>query len=137
MVSEWRSVIAVSLNVGGGVRLIKPAKLRMCTQNTTSTTRTDARRRVCAAMVPYSTAEPLGERRYENWNTHTCTESSRTPSPPDHNHPRECEYHFLSHPIIQSVINRICDDDASILYHRSSQISQTLAEIFHTEQGLH
>ena len=53
VVSEWRSVIAVSLNVGGGVRLIKPAKLCMCTQNTTNTTRTDARRRVCAAMVPY------------------------------------------------------------------------------------
>ena len=32
-------VIAVSLNVGGGVRLIKPAKLCMCTQNTTNTTR--------------------------------------------------------------------------------------------------
>ena len=32
MVAEWRSVIAVSLNVGGGVRLIKPAKLYMCTQ---------------------------------------------------------------------------------------------------------
>ena len=27
VVSEWRSVIAVSLNIGGGVRLIKPAKL--------------------------------------------------------------------------------------------------------------
>ena len=53
VVSEWRSVIAVSLNVGGGVRLIKPAKLCMCTQNTTNTTKTDARRRVCAAMVPY------------------------------------------------------------------------------------
>ena len=53
VVSEWRSVIAVSLNVGGGVRLIKPAKLCMCTQNTTNTTRTDARRRVCAAMVRY------------------------------------------------------------------------------------
>ena len=52
VVSEWRSVIAVSLNVGGGVRLIKPAKLYMCSQNTTNTTRTDARRRVCAAMVP-------------------------------------------------------------------------------------
>ena len=46
-------MIAVSLKVGGGVRLIKPAKLCMCTQNTTNTTRTDARRRVCAAMVPY------------------------------------------------------------------------------------
>ena len=53
VVSEWRSVIAVSLNVGGGVRLIKPAKLYTNTQNTTYTTRTDARRRVCAAMVPY------------------------------------------------------------------------------------
>ena len=27
VVSEWRLVIAVSLNVGGGIRLIKPAKL--------------------------------------------------------------------------------------------------------------
>ena len=32
VVSEWRSVIAVSLNVGGGVCLIKPAKLYMCMQ---------------------------------------------------------------------------------------------------------
>ena len=32
--------------------VIKPAKLYMCTQNTTNTTRTDTRRRVCAAMVP-------------------------------------------------------------------------------------
>ena len=29
-------MIAVSLNVGGGVRLIKPAKLCICTQNTTT-----------------------------------------------------------------------------------------------------
>ena len=36
-----------------GIRLIKPAKLYMCMQNTTNTTRTDAQRRVCAAMVPY------------------------------------------------------------------------------------
>ena len=33
-------MVAVSLNVGGGVRLIKPAKLFMGTQNTTNT-RTD------------------------------------------------------------------------------------------------
>ena len=59
-----QSVIAVSLKVGGGVRLIKPAKLYMYTQNTTNTTRTDAWHGVCAA-------EPLGERRYENWNTYT------------------------------------------------------------------
>ena len=32
VVSELRSVIAVSLIVGGGVRLIKPAKIYMCTQ---------------------------------------------------------------------------------------------------------
>ena len=70
-VSEWRSVIAVSLNVGGGVRLVKRTKLYMCTQNTTNTTRTDARRR-CARQW-FRTAEPLGERRYENWNTHTHT----------------------------------------------------------------
>ena len=60
-------MIAVSLNVGGGVRLIKPAKLFMCTQNTTNTTMTDARRRVCAAMVPYRGATwgmPLRELEY-------------------------------------------------------------------------
>ena len=51
-------MIAVSLNVGGGVGLIKPAKLYMCTQNTTNTKRTD-------------TAEPHGKNRYEKWNT--CT----------------------------------------------------------------
>ena len=32
VVSGWRSVIAVSLNVDGGVRLIKSAKLYMCVQ---------------------------------------------------------------------------------------------------------
>ena len=32
VVTEWRSVTAVSLNVGGGVCLIKPANLYMCTQ---------------------------------------------------------------------------------------------------------
>ena len=32
MVSEWRSVIAVSLNIGGGVWFIRPAKLYKCTQ---------------------------------------------------------------------------------------------------------
>ena len=64
-------MIVVSLNVDGGVRLIKPAKLYMCMQNTTNITRTDARRQVCAAMAP--SAEPLGERHYENWNTHTHT----------------------------------------------------------------
>ena len=32
VVSEWRSLIAVSLNIGGGLRLIKLAKLYMCRQ---------------------------------------------------------------------------------------------------------
>ena len=32
VISEWRSVVAVSLNIGGGVHLIKPAKLYMCMQ---------------------------------------------------------------------------------------------------------
>ena len=49
-------------------RLIKPAKLCMCTQNTTNTTRTDARRRVCSAMVP------LRELEY----THTVIQVSHT-----------------------------------------------------------
>ena len=46
------SGIRVTVGDCGGVRLIKPTKLYMCTQNTTNTTRTDAR-------------------RYENRNTHT------------------------------------------------------------------
>ena len=83
VVSEWRSVIAVSLNVGGGVRLIKPAKLCMCTQNTTNTTRTDARRRVCAAMVPYRwTTRGTSLRELEYTHTHTPygTESNKNMS---------------------------------------------------------
>ena len=68
-----QSVIAVSLNVGGGVRLIKPAKLCMCAQNTTNTMRTDARCRVCVAMVPYHWATRgtlLGELEYTHTHTH-------------------------------------------------------------------
>ena len=53
-----------------GVHLIKPAKLCMCTQNTTNTTRTDARRRVCGAMVPYRCATP-GTSLRELEYTHT------------------------------------------------------------------
>ena len=72
VVSEWRSVIAVLLNVGGGVRLIKPAKLCMFTQNTTNTTRTDARRRMCAAIVPYRWAtRGTSLRELEYTHTHT------------------------------------------------------------------
>ena len=46
-------------------------KLCMCTPNPTNTTRTDARHR-CVRQW-FCSAEPLGERRYENWNTHTHT----------------------------------------------------------------
>ena len=75
VVSEWRSVIAVSLNVGGGVRLIKAAKLCMCTQNTTNTTRMDAWRRVCAAMVLYRWAtRGTSLRELEYTHTHTSTQ---------------------------------------------------------------
>ena len=68
------AVIAVSLNVSGGVRLIKPAKLYMCTQNTTNTTRMT---HVAGCVRQwFRTAEPLRERCYENWNTHTLSISS-------------------------------------------------------------
>ena len=49
-----RSVIAVSMNVAVASALSNQQKLYMCTHNTTNTTRTDARCRVCAAIVPYS-----------------------------------------------------------------------------------
>ena len=66
-------MIAVSLNVGGGVRLIKPAKLCMCTQ-TLQTQRGRTHGAGCVRQW-FHTAEPLGERRYENWYTHTHTHS--------------------------------------------------------------
>ena len=62
------SVIAVSLNVGGGIRLIKPAKLCMCTQ-TLRIQRGQTHGAGCVRQW-FRTAEPLGE-RHENWNTHT------------------------------------------------------------------
>ena len=62
-------MIAVSLNVGGGVRLIKPAKLCMCT-HTLQTQRGRTHGAGCVRQW-FRTAEPAGERRYENWNTHT------------------------------------------------------------------
>ena len=69
VVSEWRSVIAVSLNVGGGVRLIKPAKL--CFARKTLQTQRGRTHGAGCVRQWFRTAEPLGERRYENWNTHT------------------------------------------------------------------
>ena len=62
-------MIAVSLNIGGGVRLIKPAKLYMCTQEHYKHNEDGGMAPGCAQL--FRTAEPLGERRYENWNTHT------------------------------------------------------------------
>ena len=83
VVSEWRSMIAVSLNVGSGVRLIKPAKLCMCTQHTINETRTDARRRVCAAMVPYRWAtRGTSLRELEYTHKHTPTTFRRTHGDP-------------------------------------------------------
>ena len=67
-------MIAVSLNVGGGVRLIKPAKLCMCTQ-TLQTQRGRTHGAGCVRQW-FRTAEPLGECLYENWNTHTHTHKS-------------------------------------------------------------
>ena len=52
--SEWRSVITVSLNVGGGVRLIKPAK--------TLQTRRGRTHDAGCVRPCLRTAEPLGER---------------------------------------------------------------------------
>ena len=46
-------VIAVSLNIGGGVCLIKLAKLYMCMQKYYKHKRTDAQWGVCMVMVPY------------------------------------------------------------------------------------
>ena len=62
-------MIAVSLNVGCGVHLIKLAKLYMCTQYTTKHNE-DGRMApgVCghgSVLLSHS-----GERRYENWITH-------------------------------------------------------------------
>ena len=61
--------VAVSLNVGGGVRLIKPAKLHVQAK-TLQTQRGRTHGAGCVRQW-FRTAEPLGERRYENWNTHT------------------------------------------------------------------
>ena len=62
-------MIAVLLNIGSGVRLIKLAKLCMCTQ-TLQTQRGRTHGAGCVRQW-FRTADPLGERRYENWNTHT------------------------------------------------------------------
>ena len=50
--------------------LSKPAKLYMCTQNTGHTLQRRTHGAGCARPW-FRTAEPLGERRYENWITTT------------------------------------------------------------------
>ena len=62
-------MIAVSQNVDGGVRPIKPAKLYKCTQKHYATvqTRPAWTHGAGCARPWFRTAEPLGERRYENW----------------------------------------------------------------------
>ena len=61
------SVIAVSLNVGGGVR-----QICTCERRTLQTQRGRTNGAGCVRQW-FRTAEPLGERRYENRNTHTHT----------------------------------------------------------------
>ena len=69
MVSEWRSVIAMSLNVGGGVRLIKPANCAGA-RKILQTQRGRTHGAGCVQQW-FRNAEPLGERRYGTWNTQT------------------------------------------------------------------
>ena len=79
MVSEWRSVIAVSLNVGGGVRLIKTGK--------SVHVHAEHYKHNGAGCVRqwFRTAESLGERLFrESEHTHTfCSSNTR-------NHLRFC-----------------------------------------------
>ena len=65
VVSEWRSAIAVSLNVGA------LSNRQNCTyaRKTLQTQRGRTHGAGCVRQW-FRTAEPLGERRYENWNTH-------------------------------------------------------------------
>ena len=68
VVSEWWSVIAVSLNVGGGIRLIKLAKLYMCTQTHYKHNKDG---RTAPGVHGHGSSEPLEKRLYKNWITHT------------------------------------------------------------------
>ena len=68
---------AVSLDIGGGgggrgrVSALSNRQNCTCARKTLQTQqeRTDAQHRYMRQW--FRTAEPLGERRYENWNTHT------------------------------------------------------------------
>ena len=64
-------VDAVSLNVGGGARLTNRQNCT-CARKTLQTKRGRTHGAGCVRQW-FRTAEPVGERRYENWNTHTHT----------------------------------------------------------------
>ena len=68
-------MIAVSLNVSGGIRLIKLANCA-CAPKTLQTQRGRTHSAGCVRQW-FCTAELFGERRYENWNTQTNTHSLR------------------------------------------------------------
>ena len=69
MVSEWRSVIAVSLDAMVASALSNRQNCT-CAHKTLPTQRGRTHGAGCVRQW-FRTAEPLGERRYENWNTHT------------------------------------------------------------------
>ena len=65
VVSEWVSVIAVSLNVA-----LSNRQNCTCARQTLQTQGGRTHGAGCVRLW-FRTAEPLEERRYENWNTHT------------------------------------------------------------------
>ena len=71
VVSEWRSVIALSLNIGCGVGLISNWQNRTCARKTEFTVEGAG-----YAQPWFRTAEPRGKRRYENWKTTTDNQSN-------------------------------------------------------------
>ena len=71
VVSEWRSVIAVSLNFGGGVPY-QTSKTVHVHANTLQTHRGQTHSAGCVQQW-FHTAEPLGKHHYKNWNTHIHT----------------------------------------------------------------
>ena len=77
VLSERRLVIAVSLNVGGRIRLIKLAKLYMCTHKHYKHNE-DGFTAPCARSW-FRIAEPLGKCHYENWITTRRTEQEQGP----------------------------------------------------------
>ena len=99
---HWTSAVASAF-------YLKPAKLCMCTQNTTNTTRTNARRRMCAAMVPYrwdTRGTSLRELEYTHTHTHVSFFISQQPRR-DQGHKHE---HFIVEKILGLVIRLSLSD---------------------------